>query len=283
MDATPSARLPTEEEVFDLQTGSGRQTLSIEERHFFDTAGYALLPDVLKPRQVELARQAFEHLAQAPAPAMSRRRTESSELELLNIIEAGGILEDAMALEPVRRTLQGLIWGRQFRLIASRGRIRGMRSRGRLTQGGQADPRRYARYRCGPEGEFRCLLVTCLIALCDTTADDGAFCLIPGSHKCHLPHPYAGRRLEEVAPLQDLPLAAGSAVVFTDNVSHALRPPRRDSQHWLEFQYGPSYMENWPGCEFSADLLQRTEADPVKSHLLLAPYYHPAGSQKKMD
>ena len=168
-----------------------------------------------------------------------------------------------MALEPVRRYLQGLIWGRQFRLIASRGRIRGMRSRSRLTQGGQADPRRYARYRCGPEGEFRCLLVTCLIALCDATADDGAFCLIPGSHKCHLPHPYADRRLEEVAPLQDLPLAAGSAVVFSDNVSHALRPPRRDSQHWLEFQYGPSYMENWPGCEFSADLLQRTEVPPA--------------------
>lgn len=283
MDATRTQRLPTEEEVFDLQTGSGRQTLSKEEQHFFDIAGYALLPEVLNPPQAEAARRSLEHLAQAPASAISLRRTESSELELLNIIEAGGILEDAMALQPVQRYLQGLIWGQQFRLIASRGRIRGMRSRSRLTQGGQADPRRYARYRCGPEGEFRCLLVTCLIALCDTTADDGAFCLIPGSHKCHLPHPYADRRLEEVAPLQDLPLTAGSAVVFTESVSHALRLPRRDSQHWLEFQYGPSYMENWPGCEFSADLLQRTEADPVKSHLLLPPYYHPAGSQKKMD
>ena len=283
MDATRTQRLPTEEEVFDLQTGSGRQTLSNEEQHFFDIAGYALLPEVLNPPQAEAARRSLEHLAQAPTPAIGCCRTESSELELLNIIEAGGILEDAMALEPVQRYLQGLIWGQQFRLIASRGRIRGAASRSRLTQGGQADPRRYARYRCGPEGEFRCLLVTCLIALCDTTADDGTFCLIPGSHKCHLPHPYADRRLEEVAPLQHLPLTAGSAVVFTESVSHALRPPRRESQHWLEFQYGPSYMENWPGCEFSADLLQRTEADPVKSHLLLAPYYHPAGSQKKMD
>ena len=283
MDTARTHRLPTEEEVFDLQTGSGRQTLSKEEQHFFDTAGYALLPEVLNPPQAEAARRGLEHLAQASAPAIGCRRTEGSELELLNIIEAGGILEDAMALEPVRRYLRGLIWGQQFRLIASRGRIRGAGSRSRLTQGGHADPRRYARYRCGPEGEFRCLLVTCLIALCDTTADDGAFCLIPGSHKCHLPHPYAGRELQDIPPLEDLPLKAGSAVVFTDNVSHALRPPRRDSQHWIEYQYGPSYMENWPGCAFSADLLQRTEADPVKSHLLLAPYYHPAGSQKKMD
>lgn len=283
MDTTRTRQLPTEEEVFDLQTGSGRQTLSNEEQHFFDIAGYALLPDVLNPGQIEQSRQRLERLAQAPSAGVSLRRGDGSEAELLNIIEAGGILEDAMALEPVQRYLQGLIWGQQFRLIASRGRIRGMRSRSCLTQGGQADPRRYARYRCGPEGEFRCLLVTCLIALCDTTADDGAFCLIPGSHKCHLPHPYAGRELQEVPPLQDLPLRAGSAVVFTESVSHVLRPPRRDSQHWLEFQYGPSYMENWPGCEPSPDLLRRTEGDPVKSHLLLAPYYHPAGSQKKMD
>ena len=282
MDATRTHRLPTEEEVFDLQTGSSRQSLSVEEQHFFDIAGYALLPEVLNPRQVEAARRSLERLAQAPSPAISLRRRDSSGVELLNIIEAGGVLEDAMALQPVLRHLQGLIWGQQFRLIASRGRIRGVGSRGHLTQGGQADPRRYARYRCGPEGEFRCLLVTCLIALYDTTAGDGAFCLIPGSHKCLLPHPYADRELEEVPPLEDLPLTAGSAVVFTENVSHALRPPRLQSQHWLEFQYGPSYVVNWPGCESSADLLQRTEADPVKSHLLLPPYYHPAGSQKKM-
>ncbi len=282
MDTTPIQRLPTEEDVFDLQTGSDRQLLSLDEQHFFDIAGYALLPEVLDPGRIEESRQRLESLAQLPSEGVSLRPGDGSEVELINIIEAGGVLEDAMALQPVLRHLQALIWGRQFRLIASRARIRGVGSRGRLTQGGKADPRRYAGYRCGPEGEFRCLLVTCLIALDDTDAGDGTFCLIPGSHKCHLPHPYADRELDQVPPLQDLPLTAGSAVVFTENVSHVLRSPRQESQSWLEFQYGPSYMENWPGCEPSADLLRRTQADPVKSHLLLAPYYHPAGSQKKM-
>ena len=283
VDTTPIQRLPTEEDVFDLQTGSDRQLLSLDEQHFFDIAGYALLPEVLDPGQIEESRQRLESLARTPSAGVSLRRENDSEVELLNIVEAGGVLEDAMALHPALRHLQALIWGRQFRLIASRARIRGVGSRGCLTQGGKADPRRYASYRCGPEGEFRCLLVTCLIALDDTNAGDGAFCLIPGSHKSHLPHPYADRELDEVPPLRDLPLTAGSAVVFTENVSHALRPPRLESQSWLEFQYGPSYMENWPGCKPSADLLRRTQADPVKSHLLLAPYYHPAGSQKKMD
>ena len=282
MDTTPIQRPPTEEDVFNLQTGSDRQLLSLEEQHFFDIAGYALLPEVLDPGQIEESRQRLESLAPAPSAGVRFRQGDGSEAELLNIIEAGGVLEDAMALRPVLRHLQALIWGRQFRLIASRARIRGVGSGGRLTQGGRADPRRYARYRCGPEGEFRCLLVTCLIALDHTNEGDGAFCLLPGSHKCHLPHPYASRELDEVPHLRDLPLTAGSAVVFTENVSHALRPPRLESQSWLEFQYGPSYMENWPGCEPSEDLLRRTRAHPVKSHLLLAPYYHPAGSQKKM-
>ena len=236
---------------------------------------------MLRPQQVAEARRRLDQIARTPSPPISLRQPNPSEVELIHIVEAGGVLEDAMALTPLLRYLHGLIWGRQFRLIASRGRIRSPGSRCRLTQGGRADRRRYVGYRCGPEGEFRCLLVTCLIALSDSDSGNGAFCLIPGSHKSHLPHPYADSRLEDVPPLYDLPMKAGSAVIFTENVSHAMKSPHTETQRWLEFQYGPSYMENWPGCEPSAALLQRTATDPVKSHLLLPPYYHPAGSQKK--
>ena len=154
MDTTPIQRLPTEEDVFDLQTGSDRQLLSLDEQHFFDIAGYALLPEVLNPGQIEESRQRLESLAQLPSKGVSLRPGDGSEVELINIIEAGGVLEDAMALQPVLRHLQALIWGRQFRLIASRARIRGVGSRGRLTQGGKADPRRYSGYRCGPGGRI---------------------------------------------------------------------------------------------------------------------------------
>lgn len=279
--AAKNNRLPTEEEVFDLQTGSNRQKLTAEEQHFFDIAGYTLLPEVLSLHQVAEACRRLDQLARNPLSPISLKQPGPYEIELINIIEAGGVIEDAMAMAPLLRYLHGLIWGRQFRLIASRGRIRSPGSRGRLTQGGQVDPRRYARYRCGPEGEFRCLLVTCLIALSDSASENGAFCLIPGSHKSNLPHPYADSKLEEVPPLYDLPMKAGSAVIFTENVSHAMKSPRMETQRWLEFQYGPSYLVNWPGCESSAALLERTATDPVKSHLLLPPYYHPAGSQKK--
>ena len=50
-----------------------------------------------------------------------------------------------------------------------------------------------------------------------------------------------------------------------------------------EREESPRTSDGPPTTESSADLLRRTKTDPVKSHLLLAPYYPPAGSQKKMN
>ena len=85
--------------------------------------------------------------------------------------------------------------------------------------------------------------------------------------------------LDDIPPLYKLPLTAGSAVIFTENISHAMKSPKEQTHHWLKFQYGPSYFVNFPKCTPSQSLLKRTANDPVKSHLLLPPYYHPEGSQ----
>ena len=118
-----------------------------------------------------------------------------------------------------------------------------------------------------------------MIALSDTSSEDGCLCLIPGSHKSNLPHPYANKHLDDIPPLHKLPLTAGSAVIFTENISHAMKSPKEQTHHWLKFQYGPSYFMNFPKCTPSQSLLKRTANDAVKSHLLLPPYYHPEGSQ----
>ena len=273
--------MPTEEERFDLQTGTDEKILSAEEQHFFDITGYIYLPRVLNPEQVKKASQGLDQITRSPLPMIRLEYHGDTEVELINIIEAGGVIEDAMALRPLVHYLQALIWGQQFRLIASRGWIRKPGSYSQLTQGGQADPRRYTRYRCGPTGEFRCLLVTCMIPLSDSAEEDGCFCLIPGSHKSNLAHPYNNKKLKDIPSLHDLPMTSGSAIIFTENVSHAMKSPRSVTQRWLEFQYGPSYMVNWPGCNASSALLNRTASNAMKSHLLQAPYYHPSGSQQK--
>ena len=271
----------TEEDVFDLQIGLGESKTSVEDKHFFDTAGYLVLEDLLTPDQVS---QAQDTLARVKATTPKNITLLSEGFhggELVNIIEGGGTVEDAMALPRVLDYVQEFIWGRQYRLVGSRAILKPPGRGSRLTQGGDADPRRYARYRCFGDGQFRCLMITCLIALTDTNNADGTFCVIPASHKASLPHPYENMDLDVIQPLHSVPLRAGSGVLFTENLSHAFKPPTHETHTWLSYQYGPSYMVNWPRCEPSADLLARTATAPAKSHLLLAPYYHPAGSQKK--
>ncbi len=257
----------TEEDFFNLQIGLGESQLSFEDRHFFDIAGYLVLEDLLTADQVKQARNA---LAGRAVPEKG---------EVLHIIAEGGALEDAMALPQVLDPVQAFIWGQQYRLVGSRALYRKAGTAARLSGAGAVDPRRYARYRCFGDGQFRCLMLTCLIALDDTEA----FCTIPSSHKANLPHPYEGAELAQIPPLRQIPLRPGSGVLFTESLSHVVAPPNSGTEMWLSYQYGPSYMLDWPGCEPSAELLDRVADDLDKAHLLLAPYYHPSGSQKNKE
>ena len=265
--AAPSA---TEEDVFDLRIGLEQIDVSHEDCHFFDLAGYLPLRRLLNSRQVRGARAQLDGLLPDGAPGQAR-----------HIIDAGGILEEAMALSPVLERVHAFIWGNQYRLIGSRGLLRAAGTATRLSRGGSADRRRYARYRCEGDGQFRCLMLTCLIALDDTAAEDGAFCAMPSSHKANFPHPYGDAALSGIPALHRVRLEAGSGVLFTESLSHAFAAPLTGTHGWLAYHFGPSYMVDWPGCEPSERLRARIAGDAAKRHLLLEPYYHPAGSQGK--
>ena len=274
-------KILTEADVFDLQIGTEKASMPREAKHFFDITGYSVLGDLLTELQAAEANDTLGTLLRSPSPGIRVDDSAPSRSEILNVVEAGGVFEEVMAHPEILPYLGSLIWGQQFRLIRSRGVLRGPGGEDKLNQGGKADPRRYTRYRCTWEGEFRCLMVTCLIALMDAGEGKGSFSVLPGSHKSNLPHPYTDMGLEDIAPLQEIPLKAGAGVLFAENLSHAIKSPPTETQAWLEFQYGPSYMVSWPGCEASPELLARNSEHPERRHLLMEPYYHPAGSQKK--
>ena len=123
-------------------------------------------------------------------------------------------------------------------------------------------------------------MLTCMITLHDTMVTDGAFCCIPPSHKANLPHPYQQTPLDQIPPLRNLPLTAGSAVLITESLSHALRASSGNEKLWLAYHYGPSYMVDLPGCSTTDKLQNRCDQNRTKAHLLQAPYYHPSGAQK---
>ena len=267
----------TEEDVFDLQIGLGESETSVEDKHFFDTAGYLVLEDLLTLNQVSQAQDTLARVKAATPKNITLLQEGSHGCELVNIIEGRDTVEDAMALPRVLNYVQEFIWGRQYRLVGSRAILRAPGKGSQLTQGGDADPRRYARYRCFGDGQFRCLMITCLITLTDTTDGDGAFCVIPASHKASLPHPYENMDLAAIQPL---------CTAFRYELDRVFYSPRtcrtRSNRQPMKRILGcriSTVLRIWsigPRCEPSADLLARTAADPAKSHLLLEPYYHPA-------
>ncbi len=257
-----------------FQVGTGQRNLSEEERYAFDVTGFLVLESLLTADEVSEARGRLEVALSNPSPEVKRQQN-GPEVELLNVIECGGVLEDAIASNRLVKVMEELIWGSQIRLVASRAILREAGITAEITQGGLADPRRYTRYRSFIEGEMRCLMVSCLVALDNTTSGDGSFCVIPASHKSNFPHPYSQANLQKVAALRDLSLAAGSAVVFSESLSHAMKASSSQGKLWLLYQYGPSYMVSWPGCEISKELRERTSGDETKARLLRDPYYHP--------
>ena len=257
-----------------FQVGTGQRNLSEEERYAFDITGFLILEGLLTGSQVREVRGRLEAAFSSP-PAGVGRQQNGPEIELLNVVECGGALEDVFASDRLVKAMEELIWGSQIRLVSSRAILRESDITGEITQGGLADPRRYTRYRSFLEGEMRCLMVSCLIALDHTASGDGSFCVIPASHKSNFPHPYPQADLDEVAALKSLSLAAGSAVIFSESLSHAMKASRSERKLWLLYQYGPSYMVSWPGCDTSEELRGRTASDETKARLLRSPYYHP--------
>jgi hypothetical protein len=271
----------TEEDAFNLQIGLGRAQISEIDKHFFDISGFLLLENLLDSSEVRDAQRLITQVESDDLSGPVARVNSSHGREFLNAVELGGSIERSMALRPVLAYVENFIWGRQFRLVGSRAIIRESPLDDDLNQGGTADRRRYARYRCAGNGEFRCLLLTCLIALSDVSLQCGAVGVIPGSHKSNLPHPYEGVNWEDIVPLKRLDLRPGDGVLMTESLSYGFGRSAGSNHMWLCYQYGPSYMLSFPGCEPTEQLLARSRSDPTAAHLLRAPYYHPEGAGKR--
>jgi hypothetical protein len=79
-----------------------------------------------------------------------------------------------------------------------------------------------------------------------TTAEPGAggFCIIPGSHKSDFPLPKAVRDALCEWPVQQVPLEAGDAAIFTEATTHGAMPWfGQNDRRALLFKYCPGHMQ----------------------------------------
>jgi hypothetical protein len=125
-------------------------------------------------------------------------------------------------------------------------------------------------------GQIRCGLTVVSWQLTDANEGDGGFAGIPGSHKANFAPPPGVTRLErQLGCVRQIPAKAGSAVIFTEALTHGTLPWRAaHERRSILYKYSPrsvSYSsryvpESLP--EFAEELTPLQRA-------LLEPPYHP--------
>ncbi len=233
------------------------------ERYEFDRQGYIVIRDMLDSDTVsslaaavdELEAHALPRLEDPPRKASPWGPDYHRNPELGYHVDGsdaeGGtiIIEDFWnadmrfdALVNDARTMAyiaGIIQGRaSINNSEIRIRYRGNRSN---AHGGMRPENQKYRYGFTPQG-IDCMMVRMIYFVHDVTRDQGAFCVVPGTHKTNLPCPYGANPDEEPGMIA-LEVKAGDAILFTENLRHGgLTNRSTQVRKTIHVGYGPYWM-----------------------------------------
>ena len=217
------------------------------ERYLLDLRGFLVIDNVLQPHEVEELNRLIDgydlwNRPRSGDPAFDFWQNDEHQ------ISAGPL---HMWDEPFRRLVaQQRIVGYLAEILGSRfrydhGHAMLMRKGGRpFGLHGGATPWDPAIAYDASEGRIRCGLVVVLYALCDVGATDGGFCAVPGSHKSSFKCPESFEPLTDPGPwIEPVPVRAGSAVLFTEALTHGTLPWTADHERRaLFYRYMPGHM-----------------------------------------
>ena len=236
------------------------------EQYEFDRTGYLVLPDFLSLAQVaqladavdRLEAHALAHKAHPPrltAPWGSEyHRNEEYGYHVNASDKSGGLtllIEDFFNFDPafdmlvnepktmayIRALVQErpTINNSELRVRYS-GNFSGTHMGGPLSQ-------KY-RYAFNAQG-IDCMMVRMIYFVHDVSAEEGAFCVVPGTHKSSLPSPYGRVPPHEEPGMIPLPVKAGDAILFTENLRHGGFPNQsQQTRKTLHVGYGPFWMKS---------------------------------------
>ncbi len=233
------------------------------ERYEFDRQGYIVIEGMLDPDIVsslasavdELEEHAVRHLEEPPrkvspwGPNYHRSPDLGYHVDGSNAEGKTIIIEDfwnadarfdvlvnyARTMSYIDRVIQG-------RTTINNSEIR-IRYRGNQSGSHGGARKENQKYRYGfNANELDCMMVRMIYFIHDVSRDQGAFCVVPGTHKTNLPCPYGGNPDEEPGMIA-LEVKAGDAILFTENLRHG-GITNRSSQvrKTIHVGYGPYWM-----------------------------------------
>ncbi|HEY3080956.1 MAG TPA: phytanoyl-CoA dioxygenase family protein [Chloroflexota bacterium] len=116
-------------------------------------------------------------------------------------------------------------------------------------------------------------LVVVSFALGDVGPGDGGFAAVPGSHKANLPCPEPFKQFERAGPwLQQVPQRAGSAIIFTEALTHGTWPWTAETERRsLLYKFSPGHM-SWSRRYAAPDDVPDADWSPELRRILEPPY-----------
>ena len=207
------------------------------ERYFFDLNGYLVVENVLNKSEIDALNKAIDNNTGLIA-------RNNPEIEV----------SDTLKGDSVRTDLEGMLmwpkpWSQPFRDLMNHPKISPylnellgqkylldhlygiLMSRGnqglKLHVGGGADEdfaetQFFYRYH---NGRIRNGLTVVTFALADELLGDGGFMVVPGSHKSNMPMPNDIVTLDrDMGIVKEVEIKAGSAIIFTEALSHGTMP-----------------------------------------------------------
>ena len=218
-----------------------------EERYLFDLQGYLVVEDVLTPEEVQKLNGLLDSrdLWNQPRGLDAPLDYEVFDELFFHVSPPhcwGKPLLDLVAHPRMAGYLQEIL-GPQFRYDHGHAMFMRAGSGALELHGGGTPWHPISSYRVA--GGVICSALTVVAyALCDVGPNDGGFVAVPGSHKSNFACPESFLNLEDPGPwLQRMPYRAGSAIIFTEALTHGTLPwAAEHERRALLLRYTPGHM-----------------------------------------